>query len=64
MLFSTHVTKRKQLATTYLSNQFLVRRDILIWPKRLLEECQQNGDDDACLEGLSEDDEEHYKTSQ
>lgn len=38
--------------------QLLVQLLVLIRPKLLLYEGQEDGDDDACLEGFSEDNEE------
>lgn len=45
--------------STYLSDQLLVNYCVSIRTQGLLQESQQNGDNDAGLNGLSKADEEH-----
>lgn len=46
------------IGTTYLAPELLVSSGITIMAKGLLQESQQNGDNDASLQGLAEADEE------
>jgi hypothetical protein len=41
----------------YLFPQLSVKLLVLVWPQLLLDEGEEDGDDDACFERFSEDDE-------
>ena len=47
----------------YLSNKSLICLGVTLRPKRLLQKGKQDGDDDACLQTLSEADEENWRLS-